>query len=611
MHMDDKKQEQLNKMRHSTAHLLAAAVNELYPGTKFGVGPVIENGFYYDFDLPKAITEEDLPKIEEKMRQLQKQNLSFERSEMPIDKALDVVKNEGQLYKAELIEHLKETGHTEVEDLEKLDTEERLPNVSQVESVSFYKLDSFTDLCRGPHIENTTQIGPFKLLSIAGAYWRGNEKNKMLTRIYGTVFPTKEELEEYLNMLEEAKKRDHRKLGQELGIFTISDEIGAGLILWLPKGTIIREQIENWAKETENKWGYQRVYTPHITKEDLYKISGHLPYYAEDLYSPIDIEGEKYYLKPMNCPHHHMIYKSKLRSYRELPLRIAEYGQVYRFERSGTLHGLMRVRGFCQNDAHIYVQPEKAVEEFISVLNMHQYYYDQLGIKEWWAVLGVRDPKNLRKKYHGDDKMWDEAEKLTKEAVEKAGIKFVIEEGGAAHYGPKLDIYIKSSIGKEYAIGTTQLDLYMPQRFNLTYIDEGGKEKMPYIIHRAPLGSHERMAGFLLEHFGGAFPVWLSPIQVQIVPITDRNLEYSQKLLEQLKSSNIRAELDSRPEKMQAKIRDAQLQKIPYMLIVGDREEKEGKVAVRTRDGKDLGAVGFEEFLKDIKSKIESKANLC
>ncbi len=574
----------LHNLRHTTTHLLAAAVLELYPDAKPTIGPVIENGFYYDFEFSKPLSEDDLPKIEKKMDELVKSWERTENREVPASEAKKIFSNNP--YKLELIEELEKEN----------------------QPISLYKTGDFEDLCRGGHLEHPNrEIKAFKLLSLAGAYWRGDEKNKMLTRIYGTAFPTQKELDDYLNMLEEAKKRDHRKLGQELEIYTTSEEVGAGLILWLPKGTIVREEIEKWAKDTENKWGYQRVSTPHITKKDLYEISGHLPYYAEDLYSPIDIDGEQYYLKPMNCPHHHMIYKSRTRSYRELPLRLAEYGQVYRYEQSGALHGLMRVRGFCQNDAHIYVKPEEAVEEFVSVLKMHQYYYDALNIKEWWAVLGIRDPKNLREKYHGDDKMWDMAEKLTREAVDKAGIKYVIEEGGAAHYGPKVDIYIKSSIGKEYAIGTTQLDLYMPQRFDLKYIDEQGKEVMPYVIHRAPLGSHERMVGFLLEHYGGAFPTWLSPVQVQIVPITDRNLKYGQNVLEQLKAANTRAEIDERAETMQAKIRTAQLQKIPYMLIIGDREEKEKKVAVRTREGKDLGAVSLEQFITDVRKTIESK----
>ncbi|MDO8551129.1 MAG: threonine--tRNA ligase [bacterium] len=575
----------LQIQRHSTAHILAAATLELYPGTKLGIGPAIENGFYYDFEFPKPVTDADLEKIEKQMAKIIKSKASFEREEIPVNEAKQLFKN--QPYKLELIRDLAKEGN---------------------QTVSIYRTGGYVDLCAGPHVEDTSKIGAFKLLSLAGAYWKGSEKNKMLTRIYGTCFPTQKELDEYLTMLEEAKKRDHRKLGQALEMYAVSEEVGAGLILWLPKGAIVREQIENWAKETEREWGYQGVYTPHITKEDLYKISGHLPYYSEDLYSPIDIEGEKYYLKPMNCPHHHMIYKSRLRSYRELPLRLAEYGQVYRFERSGTLHGLMRVRGFCQNDAHIYVQPGKAVEEFVSVLNMHKYYYDKLGIKEWWAVLGVRDPKNLRKKYHGDDKMWDLAEKLTKEAVESSGVKYIIEESGAAHYGPKLDIYIKSSIGKEYAIGTTQLDLYMPERFNLKYIDVDGKEKMPYIIHRAPLGSHERMVGFLLEHFAGAFPVWLAPVQAVIIPITDNQNDYAREVAEILKKEDIRFEVDDRNETTSAKIRDNELQKVPYMLIVGNREIEAKSVSVRSRGEKDLGAMPINEFLTKIKSEIENKS---
>lgn len=577
-------QEHLNSIRHSCAHLLAAAVLQIFPGTKNTIGPAIENGFYYDFDFQKPLTEEDLPKIEEKMQEILKTWQGFEGKEVTVDQAKEMFKDNP--YKLELINEFA------IND----------------ERLTIYTSGDFTDLCKGGHSQNPQQeLGAFKLLSLAGAYWRGSEKNKMLTRIYGTCFPTQKELDDNLNMLEESKKRDHRKLGQDLEFFTFSDEVGQGLPLWLPKGTIVREEIEKWAKDTERKWGYQRVSTPHITKKDLYEISGHLPYYADDLYAPIKIEEEEYYLKPMNCPHTHMIFKSKIRSYRELPLRLAEYGQVYRFERSGSLHGLMRTRGFCQNDAHIYVKPEDAVEEFVKVLEMHKYYYDSLGIKDWWGVFGVRDPQNLRSKYHGDDKMWEEAERLTKEALDKAGVKYVVEEGGAAHYGPKLDIYIRSAIGKEYAIGTSQLDLYMPQRFNLTYTDAEGKVKMPYVIHRAPLGSHERMIGFLLEHFAGAFPVWLSPIQVMIVPISDKNVEYGQKLLEQFLGAGIRVAIDTRSETMQAKIRDAQMQKIPYMVVIGDREQNEGKISVRKRSGESVNGLMVEEFVNQIKEEIGNK----
>src|SRR3989338_9972933 len=444
----------IEKIRHSLAHLLAIAVLDFFPNAKLGIGPVIENGFYYDFDLPENITPEMLPKLEKRIRELIKINLLFKKETITFAEAKKMFKNEP--YKLELIKELNKNKQ----------------KITTYKAFSKFKIQNsrfqiqFTDLCAGPHIKSTEEINPdaFKLTTTAGAYWRGNEKNKMLTRIYGVAFENKQELKKHLDFLAEIEKRDHRKLGKELELFTFSDEVGLGLPLWLPKGATIRHEIEEWARETEKKWGYQHVVTPHITKSDLYEISGHLPYYKDDLYSPINIEGKEYYLKPMNCPHTHMIYKARKRSYRELPLRLAEYGQVYRFERSGTLHGLMRVRGFCQNDAHIYVQPEKAVEEFVNVMKMHEYYYKTLGIKEWWVVLGVRDRENLRAKYHGDDKMWKEAENLSKKALKESGIKYEIEEGGAAHYGPKADIYIRSVIGKEYAIGTSQLDLYMPKR---------------------------------------------------------------------------------------------------------------------------------------------------
>lgn len=580
--MDDQNNNDLHNIRHSCAHLLAAAVLELYPGTKNTIGPAIENGFYYDFDFENPISEENLPKIETKMDEILKTWQDFEGQEVSKEEAIKIFQNNP--YKLELIEEFAKEGKT----------------------LTVYRNGKYIDLCKGGHSSNPQKdIGAFKLLSMAGAYWRGSEKNKMLTRIYGTCFKTQTELDEHLKMLEEAKKRDHRILGQQLGIFTFSEEVGSGLPLWLPKGAIIREELEKWARETERKWGYQHVVTPHITKRHLYEISGHLPYYKDDLYSPMEIEGEEYYLKPMNCPHTHMIYKSQIRSYRELPLRFAEYGQVYRFERSGSLHGLMRTRGFCQNDAHIYVQPEQAVDEFINVLKLHQYYYGTLKIKDWWVVLGVRGQKDLRLKYHGDDEMWKRAEKLTKEALEKAHVRYIVEEGGAAHYGPKADIYVRSVIGKEYAIGTDQLDLYMPQKFDLRYIDQDGKEKMPYIIHRAPLGSHERMIGFLIEHFAGAFPTWLSPVQVQIIPISDKNLDYAQKVLEQFLDAKIRVELDSRQETMQAKIRDANIQKTPYLIILGSREEEADKIAVRARGSDQTITHNAVDFIEELKVEIE------
>lgn len=598
---NNQKKVNMEKIRHSLSHLLAIAVLDFFPKAKLGIGPVIENGFYYDFDLTENITPEILPKLEKRIKELVEKDLTFEKTTIATNESKKIFKD--QMYKLELIREL----HKNKQPITVYTTFKKTkqhPNFkSQNENCKFQ------DLCAGPHVKSTKEINAraFKLIKIAGAYWKGNEKNKMLTRIYGIAFASETELKTHLEILEEIDKRDHRKLGKELEIFTFSDEVGAGLPLWLPNGEIIRHELEKWARETEKKWGYQHVVTPHITKSKLYEISGHLPYYKDDLYSPINIEGEEYYLKPMNCPHTHMIYKTRLRSYRELPMRLAEYGQVYRFERSGTLHGLMRVRGFCQNDAHIYVQPEKTIEEFINVMKMHEYYYKTLGIKNWRVVLGVRDQKNLRKKYHGDDAMWDKAEKLSKEALKKSGVNYEIEEGGAAHYGPKADIYIQSVIGKEYAIGTDQLDLYMPSRFNLSYIDGDGKEKTPYIIHRAPLGSHERMIGFLIEHYAGAFPVWLSPVQARVIPISEKFNQYGNEIRIALEKLNIRVEIDDNNETLGKKIREGEKQKIPYLLIVGAKEEQNKTVGVRQRGKGDIGEIKISEFLEKIKNEINNK----
>ena len=574
----------LDNLRHSASHLLAAAVISLWPEAKPTLGPPIEEGFYYDFaDL--TISDEDLPKIEEKMKQIIKNWSSFEKIEVSPSEAKKTFKDNP--FKIELVEEFEKSG----------------------QKITLYESGKFLDLCRGGHVENPSkEIKYFKLLSVAGAYWRGDEKNAMLTRIYGTVFPSQKELDDYLTNLEEAKKRDHRKIGKELELFTISEEVGPGLVLWLPKGNIIKEEIENWAKETERQWGYQRVTTPNITKGGLYHTSGHLPYYKDDMYPPMKLEdGEEYYLKPMNCPHHHMIFKSRVRSYKELPLRLAEYGTCYRYEASGELFGLMRVRGFAQNDAHIYCTEEQAVEEFVSVMKLHEYYYKTLGISDYHLVLSLRDPKN-KKKYHGDEAMWEKAERLMRQACSKIDIPMVEDVGSAAFYGPKIDFVIRSSVGREFGISTNQIDLFMGKRFDLAYVDADGKEKTPVIIHRAPLGSHERFIGFLIEHWGGSFPVWLSPTQVKVLPITERNLDYAKKVSEKLSKEDIRVEVDERNETLQAKIRDAQLGKVPYMLIVGDKEEKAGTIAKRDRKGKDYGPVKIDEFISGIRKEIDSKS---
>lgn len=581
--MDQKK---LDNIRHSCAHLLATAVLELWPSTQNAIGPPIENGFYQDFDFGDVkITEEDFNKIEQKMHQVLTTWNDFQIKEVPSEQAKkDFAHNP---YKLELVEEFAKEGKTITETVQ----------------------GKFLDLCKGGHVDHPkAEIKYFKLLSIAGAYWRGSEKNKMLTRIYGTCFTTQKGLDEYLTALEEAKKHDHRRLGQELNLFTISDEVGTGLILWLPKGTIIKEELENFGKETEKKWGYQRVSTPLISKEGLFYQSGHLPYYKDDMFPPMQVEGTNYYLKPMNCPHMHMIYKAQKHSYRELPIRYAEYGLVHRYEESGTLMGLMRVRGITQNDAHIYCSEDQVLKEVLNVMNLHKYYYDLFGIKNYYIELSLPDFKTKKDKYFDDPKGWEKSISILREAVKKSDIEVIEKEGTAAFYAPKFDFNIRSVTGREFGASTNQLDFGSGKNFNLTYTDKDGREKIiPYIIHRAPLGSSERFVGFLIEHYGGAFPTWLSPVQVQIIPISDQNNGYVQNVLEHLMSASVRVEADLRAEKMQSKIRDAQLQKIPYMLIVGGREEEAKKVAVRTRSGEDLGSMGIDEFLTKINQEIESK----
>ncbi|MEK7595437.1 MAG: threonine--tRNA ligase [Patescibacteria group bacterium] len=581
----------LMPMRHSCEHVLHLAMTNLFPGLKRAMGPATEEGFYFDFDYEGKISEADFPKIEAEMKRIIAKDLPISKEVVDEEKAKNLFLDNP--YKLDWINRAIQKG----------------------EELSLYwtgkpdAKDSDVDLCSGPHISSTGKVGPFKLLSVAGAYWHGDEKNKMLTRIYGTAFNTQEELDKYLGQLEEAKKRDHRKLGQELELFTISEEVGPGLILWNPKGTIIREELEKLAKETEKKLGYQRVSTPHIAKHTLFEISGHLPYYRDDMYSPMEIDGEEYFLKGMNCPHHHMIYKSKKHSYREFPIKYAEYGMVYRYELSGTLFGLMRVRSICQNDAHIYCTLEQAEEEFLKVLELHEFYYKIFGLtkEDYYIAIGLPDPKKTNK-YHGDKETWDRAEKLMRSACAKSGIRIVDDIGGAAFYGPKTDFTIRSSIGREFAISTNQLDLFMPGRFNLTYTDKDGSDKLCAVIHRAPLGSHERFIGFLIEHFAGAFPVWLSPLQVKLIPISQNQADYAQRLKDKLLEKDIRVELDDRDETMQAKIRDAQMQKIPYMFIVGKKEVEANTVSVRLRTGEDLGALKALDAISRVGERISSRS---
>jgi threonyl-tRNA synthetase len=575
--------EHLAHIRHSLAHLLGASVLELYPGSKLTLGPDIDNGFYYDVDVAGKITDADLEKIEKKMHELLKTWTTFQKQVSNEKEAKIKFKNNE--YKEELINGI----------------------LGKDEEITLYTSGGFTDLCRGGHVENMKEIKPgsFKLDRVAGAYWRGDEKNKMLTRIYGLAFETKEELESYLKLREEAEKRDHREIGKKLELFAFDEEIGKGLPIWLPKGNIIKEELEKWAKETENKWEYQRVTTPIITKENLFYTSGHLPLYKESMYAPISIEGENYYIKPMNCPFHHKVFSSLPKSYKDLPLRLAEYGWCHRYEDSGSLFGLMRVRGMQMNDAHIYVTPEQAIEEFIDVIKLHEYYYKVLGIDKYEMELALRDPKKLDK-YHGEEEDWKLAEKMTIQAMEKSGVPFKIIHEGAAFYGPKMDFQIYSSIGRSFTASTNQLDLYMGKRFKLEYTDKDGIKKIPYIIHRAPLGTHERFIGFLIEHFTGAFPVWLSPVQVAILPISEHQKEYADTIYKKLKDSDIRVELDDTNESLGKRIRSVKMQKIPYVIVVGDKEKDADTITVEGRNEK-LEGITVENFLKRIQKEIKER----
>lgn len=575
----------LARLRHTLAHLLAQAVLEHYPDAKLTLGPAVDNGFYYDIDFPtQKPGDEDLAKIEETMKKNLPNWTEFSHREVSQGDAL--AEFSGNEYKIELIHEIADKG----------------------EKITLYTCAGFTDLCRGGHAENPAhEISPdaFKLERIAGAYWRGNEKNKMLTRIYGLAFESKEKLDAYIAQIEEARKRDHREIGEKLDLFYFEESIGKGLPIWLPKGNIIKEELEKWAKETEEQWGYQRVTTPIITKENLFYTSGHLPLYKDSMYAPIVIEDENYYIKPMNCPFHHKVFSARPKSYRELPLRLAEYGWCHRYEDSGSLFGLMRVRGMQMNDAHIYVQKENAVDEFVQVIKLHEYYYKTLGIENYEMELALRDP-NKMDKYHGDEQNWKDAEEMTIEAMRKSGVPFKIAHEGAAFYGPKMDFQIYSSIGRSFTASTNQLDLYMGQKFQLEYIDSDGARKTPAIIHRAPLGTHERFIGFLIEHFAGAFPVWLSPLQVAVLPVsTDAHGEYAQSIFAALKENGVRVEL-MQDESLGKRIREAKMQKIPYVVVLGDKEKDSGVLTVETRTEK-LEHVTIEEFVNKIRAEIKNR----
>jgi threonyl-tRNA synthetase len=578
-------------LRHSAEHVMHLAVESLFPGAKKVMGPPIENGFYGDFDYDGKITEDDFPRIEAKMKEIVEANLPIVMREVGFTELKEIFKDNP--FKIEMIEEIEKNG-------EKITACEIGEKGSDVYDI---------DLCAGNHVEKTGDIGAFKLLSVAGAYWHGDEKNKMLTRIYATNFKTEEELNEYLEKQEELKKRDHRNINKNLEVFSLFEEIGPGLPVWLPNGMIIREELEKWGKETEEKWGYQRVATPFMTKRDLFELSGHISYFGDEMFKVAvpNEEQDEYYIKPMNCPFHHLIYRSKTRTYKELPLRLAEYGTVARYENRGSINGILRPRVFCQNDAHVYCSEEQAVDVFVEIIDLHRYYYDKLGLSNYSVELNLRDPEKMDK-YHGDESMWKKAEKITREALDKSGIEYTVVNEGAAHYGPKMDLKIKSAMGTEYGISTNQIDLYMPERFGLKYIDKDGKEKPIIVQHRAPLGSSERFVGFLMEHFAGAFPVWLSPMQVQIIPIGIKHLEYSEKIMEKMKEIGLRAYVDDRAETMQSKIRDAQVKKIPYMLIIGDREVESNEVSVRLRTGENIGSKPVEEVVEKIKEMYLTKS---
>jgi threonyl-tRNA synthetase len=588
---------QLYKIRHSAAHIMAQTVLEMFPQAKYTIGPPVENGFYYDFELPEAISQEDLPKLEKRMRQIIAGQHEFKKEVLPAEKAREIFKD--QPYKLELIDGLEQGGFDEYG--EPLD---------EKPEISIYKHDSFVDLCRGPHVDNTKQINPsaVKLMSIAGAYWRGDENNKMLTRIYGTAWEKPDELKQYLQMLEEAKKRDHRKLGKELEIFIFDEEVGPGLPLWMPNGAVMIEELESLAKEMEENAGYDRVRTPHLTKEDLFIRSGHLPYYAESMYPPMELEGVKYYVKPMNCPMHHKIFGARPRSYRELPLRLAEYGTCYRYEKSGELFGLMRVRSMQMNDAHIYCSEEQFEGEFMGVIELYRKYFELFGIEKYIMRLSLHGKAGLGKKYVDNERLWIKTEEMVRKAMDNGGVPYVEAEDEAAFYGPKIDVQIWSAIGKEFSLATNQVDFAVPERFDLKFINKDGQEEVPLCIHRAPLSTHERMVGFLIEHYAGAFPVWLSPEQVRVIPITDGQNEYAENIARQLKGEGIRARADMSSERMNAKIRNAQLMKVPYMLVVGNNEMEAGTVSLRVRDGSQENDIQLNEFITRARDRIGRRA---
>ena len=571
----------LEVLRHSTAHLMAQAIKRLYKNAKFGVGPVIEGGFYYDMDLEESLTPEDLPLIEKEMKKIVNENLEISRIEVSRDEAISRFKEIGDEYKLELID--------------------AIPGDQQV---TLYEQGEFFDLCRGIHVPSTGKIKEFKLLSIAGAYWRGDSKNKMLQRIYGTAFYKKEDLAEHLRFLEEAKERDHRKIGKELNLFMSSQKVGQGLPMWLPKGATIRRTIERYIVDKEERLGYDHVYTPVMGSVDLYKTSGHWDHYQDGMFPVMEMENEQLVLRPMNCPHHMMVYKNSIHSYRELPIRIAELGLMHRYEMSGALSGLQRVRGMTLNDAHIFVRPDQIKEEFKRVVNLVQEVYKDFDIKDYSFRLSYRDPQDTEK-YFDDDDMWEKAQSMLKGAMDELGLDYFEAEGEAAFYGPKLDVQVRTALGKDETLSTVQLDFLLPERFDLNYVGEDGKQHRPVVIHRGVVSTMERFVAYLIEEYKGAFPTWLAPIQAQVIPVSPEvHLDYAKEVQEKLKAQGIRVDLDTRDEKIGYKIREAQMQKIPYMLVVGDNEAKEGSVNVRKYGEQKSETIAFEDFVSAIKAEV-------
>ena len=578
----------IQRMRHSAAHVMAEAVQEIFPDAKFAIGPAIEDGFYYDFELPRTLTPEDLPDIEQRMRRIIAGKYPFVRDRWPREKALEYFRAKGQPYKVEIIENLPD------------------------EEVGIYQQNNFLDLCRGPHVENTGQIGPVKLMRVAGAYWRGDERRPMLQRLYGTAWFTQEELDQYLWRLEEAQKRDHRKLGRELKLFVLSDEVPAGVPLFLPNGETLRYQMETYVRETQERYGYQHVWTAHLGKVRLYKTSKHWYTYRENMFPVMQGEQElseddAYVLKPMNCPHHITLYKSQMHSYRELPIRYAEFATLYRYEKAGVLTGLARVRSLTQDDAHVFLRPDQIQEEFDRAVNLTLEVFDTYGLNDYWIRLSLRDPQK-KEEYVGSDEVWEMAESSLRSAMQRRGIEYHEAIGEAAFYGPKMDFMVRDALGREWQCSTVQLDFNQPENFGLEYIGEDGQAHRPVMIHRAVTGSTERFMAMLIEHYAGAFPVWLAPVQAMIIPIADRHNEYANKVLETLKTVGVRAEVDTRSERMNAKVRDAQLQKIPYMLVVGDKEAANNAVAVRLRTNENLGAQPVADFVEHITEIIKTKS---